>query len=305
MLSFFMLGGKMNKENMKYWIWLSRIENIKSIQKEILLEKYKYPENIWKLNENELGKIKELDKRCVKEILNKNYRENLEKYDRYLKENNIKLITIFDKNYPQKLKNIYDKPIVLFAKGNLNLLNQDGVAIIGCRDCSEYGKESAKKLSYNIAKQNKCIISGLARGIDTFAHIGALEAGGGTIAVLGSGLDNIYPIENKYLYERIIQNGGLIITEYIIGAKINKLNFPQRNRIISGISDGIVVVEAKKKSGALITVDFGLEHGKEIFAVPGNINSINSIGTNNLIKQGANLVNNYKDVLDICYEMKK
>lgn len=291
----------MNKENNKYWIWLSRLKNIKCTQKEMLLNKYKSPENIWKLDENELSRIKELDKSCINEILNKKYRENLEKYEKYLKENNIKIITIFDEQYPEKLKNIYDKPILLFAKGNMDLLKQDGIAIIGCRDCSEYGKRTSKKISFDIAKQNKCIISGLAKGIDTYAHIGALEAGGNTIAVIGNGLDNIYPYENKKLCERILENNGLIITEYVIGTKPDKLNFPERNRIISALSDGILVIEAKEKSGALITVDFGLEHGKEIFAVPGNINNINSIGTNQLIKQGANLVTDYNDIIDVCY----
>lgn len=291
----------MNNENNKYWIWLSRLKNIKCTQKEMLLNKFKTPEKIWELKENELSQIDGLDKSKIDEILNENYRANLDKYENYLKENNIKIITILDEYYPKKLKNIYDKPIVLYAKGNLNLFNQNGIAIVGCRNCSEYGKQTSKKISFNLAKQNKCIISGLAKGIDTYAHIGALEARGNTIAVIGNGLDNIYPYENKKLCERILENNGLIITEYVIGTKPDKLNFPERNRIISALSDGILVVEAREKSGALITVDFGLEHGKEIFAIPGNINSINSIGTNKLIKQGANLVTTYNDIIDVCY----
>lgn len=291
----------MNNENIKYWIWLSRLKNIKCTEKEMLLSKFKEPENIWKLKEDELLQIDGLEKSKIDEILNGNYRANLDKFEKYLKENNIKIITILDKHYPEKFKNIYDKPIVLYAKGNLNLLNQNGIAIVGCRNCSEYGKQTSKKLSFDLAKQNKCIISGLAKGIDTYAHIGALEAGGNTIAVIGNGLDNVYPYENRKLCERILENNGLIITEYVIGTKPDKLNFPQRNRIISALSDGIVVIEAKEKSGALITADFGLEHGKEIFAIPGNINSINSIGTNKLIKQGANLVTTYNDIIDVCY----
>lgn len=221
-----------------------------------------------------------------------------------MKNNDIKTITLLDEEYPEKLKNIYDNPKVLYAKGNIELLNEQSVAIVGCRDCSEYGKNIARKLSYNLAKENICIISGLAKGIDTFSHIGALEAGGKTIAVIGNGLDYVYPFENKDLYERILKNDGLIVTEYNLGIKPEKLNFPARNRIISGLSDAIVVVEAKEKSGALITAEFGLEHGKEVLAVPGNVNSINSKGTNNLIKDGAYIVTDYKDVLECIRQLK-
>ena len=144
-----------------------------------------------------------------------------------------------------------------------------------------------------------CIVSGLARGIDKFSHIGALEAKGSTIAVIGNGLDDIYPYENKNLSERILENDGLIVTEYIIGTKPSRLNFPARNRIISGLSEAVVVVEAKEKSGALITADFGLEQGKEVCAVPNNIYNKNSKGTNELIKQGASLITGYRDVLEL------
>ena len=291
----------MNRKNSKYWIWLSRIEKLTCLQKQILLNKFNSPEQIWNLNKNQLENIKEFNEEIINEILDKKYRNNLEKYEEYMYKNNIQYITILDEQYPEKLKNIYDKPIILFTKGNIELLKKDAIAIIGCRDCSIYGKNTAKKLSYELAKNDKCIISGLAKGIDSYSHIGALQAKGNTIAIIGNGLDNIYPFENKELSEQIIKNNGLIITEYIIGTKPNKINFPARNRIISGLSDGIVVIEAKKKSGSLITVDFGLEHGKEIFAVPGNINSNNSIGTNELIKQGANIVTDYKDIINICY----
>ena len=213
-------------------------------------------------------------------------------------QNKIISITTYDKKYPEKLKNIYDKPCVLYAKGNLDLLNEKSVAIVGSRDCTDYGKNTAKQLAYNLAKNNICIVSGLAKGIDKYAHIGALEANGNTIAVIGNGLDYIYPYENKNLYELILRKNGLIITEYIIGTKPNRMNFPARNRIISGLSDGIVVVEAGKKSGSLITAEFGMEQGKEVFAVPGNIDSPNSVGTNELIKDGANIVLDYTDILN-------
>ena len=289
----------------KYWIWFSRIKKLTVLQKRELLRIYQSPEKIWMLNKAELFNIRELDNQCIEEILNEEYRKNIEKYIEYMRKNNIIMITINDKLYPNKLKELYDKPVVLFAKGNINLMNNNCVAIVGSRECTEYGKNEAQKLSYELAKNNMCIVSGLARGIDKYAHIGAIKAKGNTIAVIGNGLDNIYPYENQKLAERIIENNGLIVTEYIVGTKPDKINFPARNRIISGLSDGIVVVEAKEKSGALITADFGLEQGKEIFAVPGNINCPNSVGTNRLIQDGANIVISYKDIENPLKKLKK
>lgn len=281
----------------KYWIWLSRIEKLTSVKKEKLLSIFKAPQVIWNLKEKDLIKIEGLSSEEIKEILNKCYRDNLEKYVEYLIKNKISIITLNDKLYPDNLRKIYDKPIMLFAKGNLELLNKKGIAIVGSRECSQYGKNVSRKLAYNLAQNNICIISGLARGIDKYAHIGALDANGKTIAVIGNGLDIVYPYENKKLFERIVENKGLIVTEYVVGTRPNKINFPARNRIISGISEGIAVVEAREKSGALITVDFGLEQGKEIYAVPGNIDEETSKGTNELIKQGANILTTYEDII--------
>lgn len=287
----------MNKKEMRYWIWFSRLKQMNCLQKEKLLNLYGLPEKIWSLNKETLNQIQWLDENCISEILNEKYRCNLDKFEEYLNRNDIRIITIFDEKYPNRLRDIYDKPVMLFAKGNLDLLKQGGFAIVGSRDCSEYGRKISLKLAYDLAKNNECIISGLAKGIDKYAHIGALEAGGTTIAVLGNGLDYIYPYENKDLYERIVHNNGLIITEYVIGTRPEKMNFPERNRLISGLSDGIIVVEAREKSGSLITADFGLEHGKDVFAVPGNVDSLLSVGTNELIKQGANVVTSYKDII--------
>ena len=156
----------------------------------------------------------------------------------------------------------------------------------------------AQYFAYNLAKNDVNIVSGLARGIDSHSHIGAIKAKGKTIGVIGSGLDIVYPRENEYLYKKIIEENGAIISEYPLGVKPAKMNFPARNRIISGMSKGIIVIEAKKKSGTLITVDFALEQGRDVYVVPGNINSINSVGTNDLIKQGAKMVTTYKDIDD-------
>lgn len=252
----------------RYWIWLSRIEKLGSIKLQRLLEKFKTPQNIWNAKEEDLLKIEGIGKEISKQILNKEYRINLEKYEKYMKENNIELIHIYDKCYPQELNKIYDKPIILYIKGNKELLNQFKLAIIGCREHTKYGEIVAKTLSYEIAKNGIVTVSGLAKGIDSIAHTATLQANGKTIAVIGSGIDNIYPIENTNLANEIIKRGGLIVSEYVIGTKAQKMNFPARNRIISGLSNGVVVIEAKKKSGTMITVDFALEQGKEVFAVP-------------------------------------
>jgi len=213
-------------------------------------------------------------------------------------DNKIIEINFDSKFYPNMLRGIYDAPQKLYVIGNESILNNTGIAIVGCRDSSEYGACISKYLGYNLAKNGLNIISGLAKGIDSYAHMGAIYAKGKTIAVLGNGLDIIYPKENKELAKKIIEYGGCIISEYPIGTKPEKMNFPARNRIISALSKGVVVVEAKEKSGSLITVDFALEHGKEVFVVPGNITSKTSVGTNELIKQGAIPITSYKDVLN-------
>ena len=209
----------------------------------------------------------------------------------------MKIIRETDENYPEKLRQIYDRPAKLYIEGNVKILNSKSIAIIGSRNCSKYGMEVAYKFGYGLAQKGITVISGLARGIDAYSHWGVVKANGKAIAVLGSGLNNIYPRENVKLYNEIIKNGGAVITEYEPNAKPEKMHFPARNRIISALSDGILVVEARRKSGTLITVDFGLEHGKDIFCIPGNITSDNSYSTNELIKQGAIPVTCVDDLL--------
>lgn len=286
----------MNKE--LYWIWLSRIKKLGSIKTQKLLEKYKTPERLWKCTKQELLQVEQIGEEIANEILKEEYRKDLEKYKNYMNKNQIKIISIYDKNYPEKLKNIYDKPIVLYVKGDEKILNDFSLAIIGCRENTKYGETVAKQIAQELAKKEITTVSGLARGIDSISQQATVNKKGKTIAVLGNSLDTIYPAENKMLAENIIKNGGAIISEYVIGTKIEKMNFPARNRIISGLSDGVIVVEAKKKSGTMITVDFALEQGKNIFAIPGNIISINSEGTNELIKQGAKIVTSIEDILE-------
>lgn len=217
---------------------------------------------------------------------------------RQFQEYKTQMITYKDENYPIKLKNIKDFPYCLFYKGNLDLINRKTIAIIGSRKCSEYGKNITKKLAQELAKRDIIVVTGGARGIDSYANIGALIAKRPSIIVLGNSLDYIYPPENKRLEELILNNGGLIVSEYLNQTRGNKMTFPERNRIISAISDGILIVEAKRKSGALITADLALEQGKEVYAVPGNILQLNSEGTNELIKQGAKVVTDVNDILE-------
>ena len=283
-------------ENKRYWIWLSLIKNLGSKRKLRLLEFYKTPEEIYKLTKEELLNINGIGEAIANDIMISKNEKILNDHIKYMNENNIKIININEREYPQALKEIYDPPISLYVKGNIEKLNNKNIGIVGCRECTEYGKKSAEYFAYNLSKQNINIVSGLAKGIDSYAHLGSLNTGN-TIAVLGNGLDIIYPKENLELANEIIKRGGTIISEYPCGTKPDKMKFPARNRIISGISKGVIVVEAKEKSGTLITVNFALEQGRDVFVVPGNINSINSVGTNDLIKQGARLVTTYEDVI--------
>lgn len=182
--------------------------------------------------------------------------------------NEIKKIRIGDEFYPEKLLHIYAPPQELYVLGDASILNEKGIAIIGCRDCSDYGKKVSYYFAKELANKNINIISGLARGIDAIAHKGAIDVKGKTIGVLGCGLNVVYPPENKELYKQIIKSGGAIITEYPLGTKPLKYNFPARNRIISGLSDGVLVIEAKKRSGTLNTASHALDQGKDVFVIP-------------------------------------
>lgn len=210
----------------------------------------------------------------------------------------MKIIKIEDKEYPQNLLKIYDPPKQLYVLGNEKILNEPGIAIVGSRNCTKYGEQTAKSFAYNLARYNINVISGMAKGIDSAAHIGSVMGSGKTVAVLGSGFNHVYPKENMQLFNKILESGGTIITEYEANTLPHGKNFPRRNRIISGLSKGVVVVEAAERSGSLITAELALEEGKDVFAVPGNINSLLSKGTNELIKDGAKLVTNVFDILE-------
>lgn len=290
---------------MKDWIWYASLQTLSVIQKKKLLEVYQSPTNLLKATPAELMNFSFLKPSNREELLQKRNETLLVAYEKYMQLHGIQMVNITDKEYPEKLKQIYDPPISLFLKGNLQLLKEFAIAEIGCREPSEYGREIAYQMAYALAKKNIVVISGMAKGIDGIAHRAALDANrvtlnvaGKTIAVLGSGVDVPYPMENIEIYKKILEKGGLLVSEFLVGTRPTARNFPRRNRIISGLADGVLVIEAKKKSGTMITVDFALEQGKNVYVVPGNINSIYSEGTNELIKQGAKLVSKVEDILE-------
>lgn len=204
-----------------------------------------------------------------------------------------------DSDFPERLKNIPSKPKVLYAIGNIKLLNKNEiVAIVGTRDADKYGVEITKRFSKTLSENNICIISGLARGIDTIAHLSSLSGKGRTIAVLASGFNNIYPKENEVLVEKILQNGGLIISEYPPNQEIDMSKFRHRNRIISGMSLGVLVVEARLNSGSMITANLAIKQSKPVFCIPGNLTDPLSLGCNRLISNGANLVTSPLDIMN-------
>ena len=220
--------------------------------------------------------------------------------EEFLKKENIKIVCLGDEEYPKLLCEISDPPLILFVRGTLEAKSVNAIGIVGTRRPTTYGIGIASSLSENLARAGIIIVSGLAIGIDTISHKGALSANCKTIAVLGTSVDNnsIYPSLNRNLALRILDSGGSIISEYPPGYPIFKYNFPERNRIISGLSKGVIIVEAPLRSGALITANFALEQNREVFAVPGEVTSKNSAGTNNLIKTGARLTISYSDVLE-------
>lgn len=224
-------------------------------------------------------------------------KEDLDKELELVRKLNLKVITIDDDDYPEILRNIFDPPIVLYVKGELKKEDGLSIGIVGSRRASLYGLNCAQNFAAELSGRGFTIVSGMARGIDTFAHRGALKAGGRTIAVIGSGLNKIYPPENQELSEEIAR-GGAVVSEFPVNTEPLPQNFPRRNRVISGLSLGVLVVEAARNSGALITADFALEQGREVFALPGKVDAQNSFGTNELIKQGAKLVSCVDDILE-------
>ncbi|ROR30755.1 DNA processing protein [Mobilisporobacter senegalensis] len=283
--------------NDEYIHWLNCLPDIGIKKANELLDYYKDARNIYYAKEEELILIPSLTKQNIESILSDKNKESAKiSYDKLYKKG-IYFVTKDNTAYPEKLKHIFEPPMGLYVKGRFPKTDIKTMAIIGARNYSVYGKEMAKFFAKELGEKGIQVISGLARGIDSFAHQGAIETIGGTFGVLGCGIDICYPRENIELYTRMEQCGG-IISEYGLGIPPLPGLFPMRNRIISGLSDGILVIEAKLRSGTFITVDYGLEQGKDIYAIPGRITDISSSGCNNLIKMGAKLVTCVDDIIE-------
>jgi DNA processing protein len=261
-----------------------------------LFKKYKSAEKIWNLEQSELMHFG-LQTKTIERFLSNRKKINPTKELDQIQKLKINLVTMFDKNYPNNLTEISNSPYILFYKGDLNILNNLSIGVVGTRKMTPYGKRVCEQIIFGLAKNNINIVSGLALGIDAVAHKTTLESGGLTTAVLGTSLDFIYPSANFQLAEKIIQN-GLIVSEFPLGTRGFPSNFPIRNRIISGLSIGVVVIEAATISGSLITANYALEQNREVFTIPGSIYSPQSVGCNNLIKMGAKVVTSYEDILD-------
>ena len=283
-------------EEKKYLYWLTGVPLMGAVKINKLYEYAGSFEEVYNMKKEELEKVLFLTRK-EKDILIEEKKKISERFEAYhrLEEQGIQFITTMDEAYPKRLKNIYDFPAALFVKGGLPAEELPTAAIIGARSCSSYGRSEAEYLGRSLAEKGVQIISGLAYGVDGAGHRGVINAGGAAFAVLGSGIDNCYPRENWNLYNAIQEKGG-VISEYGPKSEALPWHFPVRNRIISGLSDAVIVVEARKRSGSLITVGLALEQGKEVFALPGRVSDPLSAGCNELIKEGASMVTTPEDV---------
>ncbi|OLS01747.1 DNA-processing protein DprA [Tissierella creatinophila] len=293
-------------ENLKcrdIFIWLNNIGiTSKNISK---LEHYFVDiREILEVSSEKMLSIPDIRKESLHKILKTRNKDFIYDILFRLKELDIDTITVLDKEYPESLINIYDKPYVLYQKGDIIEKDNLSIAVVGSRKSTSYGIWACEKFTKELVNLGVTIVSGVALGIDTIAHKTAIKEGGRTIGILGNGIDVYYPKKNEFLYKEIV-NHGAILTEFPLGTKPMPYNFPQRNRIITGLSLGLIVIEAKEKSGTSITAHHALEQGKDVFALPGNINSIYSEGTNKLIKDGAIPLLEMDDILETIDRIKQ
>lgn len=285
--------------------WLNSINGISNRKIDSIL-------NYFNGNTNDLWDNFEVEKYNLKTLSNKliaalsNSKESIEeKLIKKLQNENAHIITIFDENYPKKLRQIAGAPYILYYKGNIDDINNLSIAVVGSRKATTYGKFTAEKLTRELSLLGVNIVSGLASGIDTIAHKTAIKNNVKTYGIIGCGINVVYPKSNEKLYSEIVEKNGAVITEYTFGMEPMPNNFHDRNRIISGLSDGVLVIEAQEKSGTLITAGHAANQGKEIFAVPGNIDSFYSKGTNGLIKDGAKITTSINDIIEEILELKE
>jgi len=268
------------------WIALNLVKGLGPVRIKNLIETYGTPDAVFEVPPSRLVQQGMLSSAIASQLHDSTLFKKAEKQCREAEKLGVSIVALTDSRYPAYLKEIFAPPPVLFIKGNLKVFEQHGIGVIGTRNPTVYGKQTTRKIVGSLVNRNLVIISGLARGIDTVAHEICLEAGGYTVAVLGCGIDIIYPKTNKALAEKICTKGALV-SEFPFGTAPETFNFPRRNRIISGLSAGVVVIEAGPKSGSLITANYAVQQGRDVFAVPGPIYSPQSLGTFNLIKDGA------------------
>lgn len=286
----------MSEKDVRYWVGFNKVSGIGAARLRALLDYFGDLEAAWHALSHDLQQAG-LDRRSLSNLLQVRDSLDLDAEMARLKQARVQVITWDDPHYPHNLRHVYNAPPVLYVRGGLEAQDGWAVAVVGTRRASVYGKEAARMIAAGLAQAGVTVVSGLAQGIDTVAHRACLDAGGRTIAVLGCGVDVIYPWPNARLAAEIVERGALV-SEYALGTRPEASNFPPRNRIISGLALGTVVVEADLGSGALITADFAAEQGREVFAVPGSIFARNSRGTNQLIQQGAKMVCTVTDILE-------
>ncbi len=262
-----------------------------------LLERFGSADNVFHAMRSDLEGLR-LKAETIQSILKKEFHDKAEEELNNVRTLGGDVLVLDDGSYPQLLREIADPPITLYVRGNWQeCFETPCIGVVGSRRCSTYGRNAAEMLGRDLAEHGVCVVSGFARGIDSSAHKGAIAGKGKTVAVLGTGIDGVYPKENAKLVDEILASGGAIVSQFPLGTPPLKLNFPYRNRIISGLSYGILVIEASERSGSLITARLAMEQDREVLAIPGNITSKNSFGTNYLIKSGAKLVQQWQDVV--------
>lgn len=297
------MGGS-NPDRTYIWLCLYLIEGLGNVGAKELLKAYGSPEAIFSASRKEMEAIEGIGPKLALNIEQKRFALDPEKEYKKIKRAGARIISCLDPEYPAALKEIYDPPMLLFAKGRPIPPLGTFIAVVGSRSPSPYGVKMAQKLGKELGERGVHVVSGLARGIDGAAHWGCIQGGGYTVGVVGTGVDMVYPASNKKLFERV-EESGTIVSEFPMGTPPEPKNFPIRNRIISGISSGVAVVEATRKSGSLITASQALEQGREVFAVPGSALSTRSSGSHYLIKQGAKLVETAEDILEELGYLRK
>jgi DNA processing protein len=289
-------GAQVSRKGVRYWVGFNKVSGVGAARLRALLDYFGDLETAWNAPAHDLQQAG-LDKRSLANLLRARDALDLDAEMARLEQAGVDLLTWEDANYPKNLREVYNPPPLLHVRGAIQKQDEWAVAIVGTRRASVYGKEAARMLADGLARAGVTVVSGLARGIDTVAHRACLDAGGRTIAVLGCGVDVMYPRQNTRLAAEIVDRGALV-SEYALGTRPDASNFPPRNRIISGLALGTIVVEAGLSSGALITAGFAAEQGREVFAVPGNVFAKGSRGANQLIQQGAKMVCSIADVLE-------